>query len=276
MSARFFDVIDWTRPWLAPLLPTVDRILRAEDWRRALNSAAATARLHNHRGLPIRFIPQADLPAGTAYEAFISATGGVPTRENLHDFLNALVWLTFPEIKVRLNALQAAEITKFVAPSGADGSPDNTKRGKLRDAATIFDENAALLVVRDQGLLAALRGHRWREVFVTRRAAFWTDCEVWLFGHALMEKLITPYKAITAHAWSIVADREFFAMPPRDKLAWIDAAAARQLEGGLATSDFTPLPVLGVPRWWEHQDEAFYNDPAVFRPKRGHGAGRAR
>jgi hypothetical protein len=51
--------------------------------------------LQNHRSLPTQFIPQEDLPEGVAYEAHISATGNVPTRENLHDFFNALVWLTF-------------------------------------------------------------------------------------------------------------------------------------------------------------------------------------
>ena len=34
------------------------------------------------------------------------------------------------------------------------------------------------------------------------------------------------------------------------------------------TADFTPLPVLGLPGWCEDQDDDFYNDAAVFRPKR--------
>jgi hypothetical protein len=36
----------------------------------------------------------------------------------------------------------------------------------------------------------------------------------------------------------------------------------------LSTAGFTPLPVLGVPGWWQGQDEAFYLDQTVFRPKR--------
>ncbi|WP_442781896.1 DUF3025 domain-containing protein, partial [Collimonas fungivorans] len=31
----------------------------------------------------------------------------------------------------------------------------------------------------------------------------------------------------------------------------------------------TPLPVLGVPGWSGGQDQAFYADVSVFRPKRG-------
>ncbi|MGE5622465.1 MAG: DUF3025 domain-containing protein [Bacillota bacterium] len=258
----FFDAIDWQRPWLAPLRATAAAVIDSGDWRAAISAQAARIGLKNHRGLPIHFVPQADLPRDMAYEAFISATGGVPTRENLHDFFNALVWLTFPQIKVQLNALQAAEIAK----SGAIPAP----RGKVRDAATIFDENAAVLVARDVSMIEALRAHAWREVFIERRDEFAKSCEVWLFGHALMEKLVTPFKAITAHAWP-VASEAYFDLPQSGKRAWIDAVVAGKLAGGVATGAFTPLPVLGVPGWWAGQDEAFYADTAVFRPSRRSG-----
>jgi hypothetical protein len=277
MSAPFLKAIDWQRPWLSPLLPAAMPVVQAaavhslrSNWRQALNAAAVADALQNHRGMPIRFVPQADLPPDTAYEAFISATGSVPTRDNLHDFFNALVWLTFPGIKAQLNALQSAEIARSAAAT-SDVTPAHAGRGKLRDAATIFDENAALLIARDRSLVDALRAHRWREVFMTRRTAFQHDCEVWLFGHALIEKLVSPYKAITAHAWVVIADDAFFALPPREKQTWIDASATRQLAHGLATSAFTPLPVLGVPGWWDNQDDLFYDDATVFRPKRGAG-----
>lgn len=260
MSAQFLGVIDWRRPWLKPLVELAATILRAADWRAAINAMASERALRNHRGLPIRFVPQSTLPAGAAYEAFISATGGVPTRDNLHDFFNALIWQAFPNIKVQLNALQAAEIAKDAAPSAT--------RGKLRDAATIFDENAALLVVHDISLIDALRAHRWHELFVARRSAFERDCEVWMFGHALMEKLVNPYKAITAHVWPVIVDAGFFDLPVTEQRAWLDASVAAQLAGGLTTSSFLPLPVAGVPGWWEEQDQAFYADQAVFRPIR--------
>lgn len=264
-GAPFLCGIDWQRPWFASVRDTAAGILRFGAWRDAVNSGARDARLHNHLDKPIYFVPQADLPPGMAYEAFISATGGVPTRDNLHDFFNALVWLTFPRIKVQLNAIQAREISRSDEASDARGL---RSRGRVRDAATLFDENAALLVIRDVGLLDALRAHRWMEAFIERRETFWSDCEIWLFGHALMEKLVYPYKAITAHALPVLADSMFFELPRSDKSAWIDDVVSRQLIGGLATSDFTPLPVLGVPGWWEEQDVAFYSDTSVFRPKR--------
>lgn len=266
MGADFLNGIDWQRPWLMPLLPQAQHILQSSDWRAALNDAAAS--LKNHRGLPIQFVPQSDLPPKIPYEAFISDTGQVPTRDNLHDFFNAIVWLTYPKIKAKLNALQATEISKATNVK-ADDSPNRSRRGKLRDAATIFDESAALLIVRDTELIDMLRDHRWEDVFMTKRAAFGRDCEVRLFGHALMEKLVSPYKAITAHARAVTEGGEFFSLEQEEeKRAWIDAKLDCGLHKGLATSDFMPLPILGVPGWCEGQDDAFYDDTKVFRPKR--------
>lgn len=267
MAASFLQQIDWDRPWLAPLLPAAQPILAAPDWRLALNDAARAAGLCNRRGLPIRFVPQAELPAGLAYEAFISAEGAVPTRENLHDFFNALVWLTFPKIKRQLNALQAAEITRKAACPDDLGKAAGG-RGMVRDAATIFDENAALLVCADSAWCDALRAHRWCEALLEQRAAFGRSAGVFLFGHALMEKLVAPYKAITAHTWMVPADAGFFSLSSSQQRAWIDEAVSLQLQRDLQTGDFSHLPVLGVPSWWEGQDEAFYADAQVFRPLR--------
>lgn len=265
-----FEAIDWSRPWYASVRGAASKLDRDEAgridarFRHGFNAQAAALGIRNHQGLPISFVPQEDLPEGTAYEAFIGATGGVPTRDNLHDFFNGLIWLTFPRIKVQLNALQAAQIAR-------DGV--GKSRGPARDGATIFDENAALLVVRDdaQGeqLVAALRGHQWREAFIERRAMFGQDAEVWSFGHALMEKLVAPRKAITAHTWVVRADDDYFALDQAGRFAWLDQHVAQQLQTQeLSTASFTPMQVLGIPGWWPQQDDDFYNDTSVFRPKR--------
>ncbi len=104
---------------------------------------------------------------------------------------------------------------------------------------------------------------------MTRRAAFGPEAQLWLFGHALMEKLTAPRKAITAHTRVVWVDDAFFALGHADRLARIDQQVALELAAeGLDTSRFTPLPVLGVPGWWAGQDAAFYADTSVFRPKR--------
>ena len=260
-----FEQVDWTRPWLDSVRPAFERIdFHAQGLCGGLNAGSAALALVNTLGLPIRFVPQASLPEGQAYEEVIGATGGVPTRENLHDFFNGLVWLTFPLIKQQLNALQAAQI----ALAGVGKS-----RGPARDGATIFDENCALLIVRegDDGaaLVADLRAHRWADALLSRRAMFGPDAQVWLFGHALMEKLVAPRKAITAHVRVIEGTDDYFVLPPDSQRAWLDAHVAGALaKDGLSTSLFTPLPILGVPGWWEGQDAAFYADATVFRPRR--------
>ncbi|MFZ6876166.1 DUF3025 domain-containing protein [Undibacterium sp. Di27W] len=265
MTPRFFDDIDWPQAWFAAVREHAQGLLAADDWRAQLNQCTVQAGLSNHLELPLRFITQEELPEGSAYEAHISATGLVPTRENLHDFFNALVWLTFPAIKRQLNALQAAQI----AALGIGKS-----RGPARDAATIFDENAALLVLADTGegaaLIAALRAHAWQDAFIIQADKFDRCAEVWCFGHALMEKLVKPYKAITAHTWVVWVDHAYFQLDAPARRAYIDAMVAGQLSSQtLTTADYTPLPVLGLPGWWPQQDAAFYADQQVFRAKRG-------
>ena len=259
--------VDWSRPWFDSVRPAA-LATDAADVIGTFSARAQALGIVNQAGLPVRFVPQAALPEGTAYEEHIGATGCVPTRDNLHDYFNGLVWLTFPLIKRELNALQAAQIAQDgIRPS----------RGPARDAATIFDENAALLVVADDGegaaLADALRHHRWRAGFIDRAGQFAPGhvhpAQVWLFGHALMEKLMAPYKAITAHTRVVRAPANYFALPRERQQAWIDAHVAEELRAaGLSKAVFTPLPVLGIPGWWQGQDDAFYDDTTVFRPRR--------
>lgn len=259
------ELIDWSRPWLDSVRRAFERLqIQGDSFIEAFNANASALALTNHQGQPIRFVPQSALPEGAAYEEFIGATGCVPTRDNLHDFFNGLVWQTFPLIKRELNALQAAQI----AHAGVGKS-----RGPARDAATIFDENAVLLVVRDSGegraLVDALLAHQWSTALLERRTMFGREAQLWLFGHALMEKLVAPRKAITGHARVVLATDDYFARAPEAQQRWIDEHVAADLAAtGLTTAGFTPLPVLGVPGWWPGQDGAFYADATVFRPKR--------
>ena len=133
-----FD-IDWTQPWYTSVRVAAAQITNS-DWISEVNRQAAELSLINHRGLTLSFVNQAELPENLTYESFISSTGKVPTRDNTHDFFNALVWLNFPNIKRELNAIQAEQIEQY----GIDST-----RGSLRDAATVFDENSALFVIRD-------------------------------------------------------------------------------------------------------------------------------
>ena len=130
--AHELDTINWHQPWLAPLV--VKGQIVAQEVR---GGAAIHSAINATQDASVKFAPQSALPDGQAYEQFIFDTQTVPTRDNLHDFFNGLCWLTFPQIKKKLNQLQAAQIA-------LDGVQPT--RGSVRDALTLFDENAAFLV----------------------------------------------------------------------------------------------------------------------------------
>lgn len=259
MLAEALGAIDWTHPAFAPLAqvgaPIADAIAVGADLRDALNAHPAARAICASGGHALRFVPQSALPTGTAYEAHIAATGEVPTRDNLHDFFNALIWLHWPRAKAALNARQARAITQ----EGIGAA-----RGTVRDAATLFDENALIFLHTDDAPERCLTGFDWRGLFAEGRAAWGASCIVLPFGHALLEKLVAPYKSITAHAWpmrvaALSADR-----------ASLDAVLADTLfTTELTPRDFRPLPVMGIPGWCDaNEDVGFYLDTTVFRPGR--------
>ena len=242
-------LIDWRAPWNAPFRSTGERALGAHAQGVDLPSV-----LNETLSAPVRFVAQSALLGDQAYEAFIFEHGCVPTREGLHDFFNALVWARFPLAKRRLNALQAAEI----AQAGV-----GQVRGKVRDAITVLDENAALLQAPD-AIWQALREREWSLLFGELRP-LWAQARLVLFGHALLEKLVSPYKSITAHVVDVAVPLEL----GEDLGAWDACLAAELQPAWLASKPFVPLPVLGVPGWWpDNEDPAFYADVGVFRPRR--------
>ncbi len=257
-------------PWLAPYRAAgagVARdILAGAPVHRALNAALQTRPAAMCGGLRLRFVAHGDLPDGEAYEAFIARSGCVPTRDNAHDLFNGLVWLRFGALKQRLNALQAAQIAEHGI---------GRTRGPQRDALTLFDENAALLQA-PAVLTEALRMRDWVALFVEHRAV-WRQARLTLFGHALLEKLLQPRKAITAHVWLLPPPEESGRGEPDVGEPDSDAFDRRVAEPWTplwpasphwpADGPHLPLPVLGVPGWWAaNEDGNFYRDAAVFRP----------
>jgi len=236
--------IDWAQPWLAGLAGTLTGTPGDSSVAKQLNAGCPS---------PVRFVPQSALPPGVAYEQFIFDTGTVPTRDNLHDLFNGLCWIQFPLTKTRLNQLQAEQL----AVAGVQ-----SLRGAVRDALTVFDENAAFLQA-PPALWDALLARDWRRLFIELRP-LWAQARLTLFGHALLEKLVSPRKPITAHVY--IAP---FAMNLIVNGGQLDALVAASLSAGvLKTKPFAPLPVLGVPGWWrENENFSFYDDPKVFRPR---------
>ena len=181
--------IDWSAPWLAPYQAVGQKIEGSVlQCGLTVHEALNHAQYEQGYPTPVRFVPQSDLPSGVAYEQFIFDTGCVPTRDGAHDFFNGLCWLLFPKLKQRLNHLQAHALAE---------QPSTLTRGPVRDALTLVDENAAWLrapKVLWNALLAKEWGRVW-ELWHRHHA----DVGLWLFGHALLEKLEVPRKPITAH-----------------------------------------------------------------------------
>lgn len=247
MSASPLSVINWQAPWLVPLRAVgqavQQRVLAGASVAEALNTAGVAC--------PVRFVPQGDLPAGVAYESHTFGTGRVPTRDNLHDFFNGLIWLHYPATKRRLNQWQAQAIA-------ADGV--GAVRGPLRDAITVLDENGALLLA-PPALHQALAARQWRRLCVDLRP-LWQQARLLVLGHALLEKLVSPRKSITAHVYQ--AQEAIETVANVDDWLAADLSAQR-----LAAKPFNPLPVLGVPGWCpENENFCFYDDSQVFRSAR--------
>ncbi len=266
----------WYQPWIGLIeevgWPGSDA---NHHWLKELNRVAARREIRNAAGHLIQFTPQVDDPKPQnsqqlAYESAIAQSGLIPTRVAgegaWHDYFNALVWLTLPLTKSAINLRQAEAIAQL----GVSG-----ERGPLRDALTLFDESAVVLIGHDHSHVERLRHFQWTQLFVERRSEFALGTRCLVVGHALLQKLLNPYKAIcgqalmiTEHVSPRIAARSHAEMyENRAPGIQTDRALAAVIsDPGFGKDIMTALPILGIPGWWPANEEAeFYNDPRVFR-----------
>ena len=247
-AAPLFDPL---RHWLARLPPRPDA--------QALAELAGQFPIHTENGQRVRFVPPR--PDGLAYECRIWESGEVETRpDNWHDFFNALVWLSFPQTKI---AVSAAHMRAMQAPGET--------RGTLRDALTHFDECGIVVLSSQPELLDLLRGFRWKELFVGRRAEVKRCMRFVIFGHAIYESLLKPFRGLTAKAVLYEVGEDWLALDAAGLNAAVDSRLAADLTSGRygRPRDFQPLPLLGIPGVTpdsEHPD--YYDDTSQFRPGR--------
>lgn len=115
------------------------------------------------------------LDTASLYDARITRDACVPTRErSWHDFLNALVWATFPRAKRALHDRQHRVLQARI-PAGARTLP--ATRSREHDAIALLDEGG--VVVFDDGHASSmvLFGHAIYEGLVLERGAM-TGCGV--------------------------------------------------------------------------------------------------
>ena len=225
----------------------------------ALNRVLA-GRITELSGKPLRFVPAAQLPA-IAYEEHIYRTGEISTRQdNWHDVFNALSWGLFPRIKAAMNARHHGEIQHG----------NSTERGPVRDALTLFDECGVIVVGDGKQALHALAQRDWRQLFWECRPAWRENLRVFILGHALLEKFLNPYKALTAQVMIFQSRPDFLQQEDSRQAGQLDQVLAAGISSGqylCSSAELSPLPLMGIPGWWRDapQDEEFYADRQVFR-----------
>ena len=244
-------------PWLQDGVPDLE----------SLNRFAAALGVVAGSGAPLRFVPPPD--DGEGYEERAWRCGEVATRaDNRHDLFNALIWLAFPRSKAMMNRRHC----EALAAARAAGDP---ARGALRDALTQFDECGVIVAGTAPALWQGLRDHRWRDVFVERRAELLRTTRFFVFGHASHDALGAPFVGLCGKALFIDIDAAWLDLPLAQSLDQLDARLAELFETASFTPrDWQPLPLLGIPGATpENEDGAYYDDERQFRPPRRMRAG---
>jgi len=161
-SARFFE----RDPRMSAIVPVAEIFANYTDWPAPADLDRELA----ERAKPRPRRQRGPVDVRDMYDARI-ARGEVPTREkNWHDFLNALVWATFPKSKAALHARQHRAIREW---AGADVVR------KLPNART--RELDALALVDEGGVIVCADGKV-------------------VFGHALYEGFVLGVRSMIARA----------------------------------------------------------------------------
>jgi hypothetical protein len=191
-NGRFFEADQ--RFW--PLVPAARRFADHADFPAA-DELRAPGVSFVSAGKPRRVRRRP--PPEAEYDARI-VRGEVPTRpRSWHDFLNALVWATFPASKRAIHALQAAALSRARTPG--DRTLPNA-RARDHDALALLDEGG-VIVLAAPGSSVALG-----------------------FGHALYENLVRGGPKVTASALT-------FALPQLPEESGATAAADELLAARL-------------------------------------------
>ena len=242
----------FAHPAFAPYLEFI-KLTAGDDQIASLNKLAAQREIcHAHTGKPLSFTA-ADKPASAcSYEQTIADTGIIPSREkNLHDYLNALVWLRFPHLKSAINLRHCQML--------AQSESERRQRGALRDWLTLLDENGLLVATPNKKLLDLLRDKQWAELFWNARQDVVQDMRFVVIGHGLLEKCLSPFSGMTAKC--------LFLRTGQTTPEALDGEAARIVES-TKPFEMPPLPVQGIPGWSNNESLETYLDTRVFRPPR--------
>ena len=142
-------------------------------------------------GARLSFVPQGRKTSAfeEQYESRTYLKGEVQVRrDNWHDLLNALVWLTFPRSKAALNGRHYDALLDQKA-AGIQN------RGPVRDAMTLFDEGGVIVAARDPALLRLIESFAWKDLFWHNRARIMTDRKSTRLNSSHIQKSRMPSSA---------------------------------------------------------------------------------
>ena len=111
----------------------LERLTADAAWPGIARLNECAAGIRNYRDQPIRFVANEDATAAPHYETRIAESGEIATRENWHDFFNAMSWLSFPKAKSAISEMHARLLS-------AHGARELLARSTPRDVLTLFDE----------------------------------------------------------------------------------------------------------------------------------------
>lgn len=252
---------------LNPLFNDLKQLLADQLWSdwpdcRQLNLLLDRGAI-NHLGNPLTLVEQTEslLSDGLYYEERIYLEARVPTRAgNWHDFFNAMIYILFPKLKQEINRLHYQDIV----------AAGQKVRTKCRDALTLFDECGVIIAYCDDSLKQALIGQHWHQAFVENRARWRQQIDGFIIGHANYEKALSPYLGFTAKALYVKVAPQFFELDKLAQYQELDLTIAADLGQLMADNrHLYPLPILGVPHWWDaNSTPEFYDNAQYFRPKR--------
>jgi hypothetical protein len=219
-------------------------------------------------GKRLHFVEQelGKLAFESQYEPRCYLSGEVQTRENnFHDLFNALVWLTFPQSKAAINARHYRALTQAA-------SALKSRRGKVRDMATLFDESGVIVAYSNSQLAKLLCDFKWKELFWLCREEVNAQMGFYLFGHGLYEKAMQPYVGMTGQGLLMPVEMEFFTWSMPQRMQYLDERVAEYLGDATHcrdTRELTPVPLLGIPGWSnDNERDEYYDNQQYFRPGR--------
>lgn len=191
-AAVFADRADWPAP---------------EEYVLAFGGRSPTVRFETMIPRKRRAREKPPVDVESMYDARI-VRGVVPTRARCwHDYLNALVWATFPEAKRALHEKQYAMMRAWATP-GAANLPN--ARTREQDAVALIDEGGVLLLRGSDGERAVA------------------------FGHALFEGLVYRTPSMIARGVPLAVDGSVF------DLELVDRALALLLRSASLTPEMLP------------------------------------